>query len=128
MVSDQESAKEKYILLELQEKKLKLSQEISAIINPVQEKLIEDKKSSKGPIKKYPLDPVLQWNFESGLKDQILGLKANLKNGATVENGRLILRNGGYAVTDNLPIKINEKTPTNRKIKHRVKVLFLIFS
>ena len=109
-VSDQESAKQKNILLGLQEKKLKLSQEISAIINPVREKLIEDKKSSKGSIKEYSLDPVLQWNFESGLKDQILGLKANLKNGATVENGRLIIRKGGYAVTDNLPIEINEKT------------------
>ena len=109
-VSDQESAKQKNILLGLQEKKLKLSQEISEIINPVREKLLEDKKSSKGSIKKYSLDPVLQWNFESGLKDQILGLKANLKNGATVENGRLIIRKGGYAVTDNLPIEINEKT------------------
>jgi hypothetical protein len=109
-VSDQESTKQKNILLGLQEKKLKLSQEISAIINPVREKLIEDKKSSKGSIKKYSLDPILQWNFESGLKDQILGLKANLKNGATVEKGRLIIRKGGYAVTDNLPIEINEKT------------------
>ena len=72
--------------------------------------MIEDKKSSKGSIKKYSLDPILQWNFESGLKDQILGLKANLKNGATVEKGRLIIRKGGYAVTDNLPIEINEKT------------------
>ena len=109
-VSDQESAKEKNILLRLQEKKLKLSQEIAKLIDPVREKLIEDKKSSKDPIKKYPLDPVLQWNFESGLKDQILHLKANLKNGAAVENGRLILRKGGYAVTDNLPIEISEKT------------------
>jgi hypothetical protein len=109
-VSDQESAKQKNILLGLQEKKLKLSQEISAIINPVREKLIEGKKSSKGSMKKYSLDPVLQWNFESGLKDQILGLKANLKNGATVENGRLIIRKGGYAVTGKLPIEISEKT------------------
>ena len=101
-VSDQESAKQKNILLGLQEKKLKLSQEISEIINPVREKLLEDKKSSKGSMKKYSLDPVLQWNFESGLKDQILGLKANLKNGATVENGRLIIRKGGYAVTGKL--------------------------
>jgi hypothetical protein len=109
-VSNQESEKQKNILLELQDKKLKLSQEISAIINPVREKLIEDKKFSKGSIKEYSIDPVLRWNFESGLKDQILGLKANLKNGATVENGRLILRKGGYAVTDNLPIETNEKT------------------
>ena len=109
-VSDQENAKQKNILLGLQEKKLKLSQQISAIINPVREKLIEGKKSSKGSIKEYSLDPVLQWNFGSGLKDQILGLKANLKNGATVEKGRLIIRKGGYAVTDNLPIEINEKT------------------
>ncbi|MBT3666641.1 MAG: DUF1553 domain-containing protein [Opitutae bacterium] len=109
-VSYQESDKEKNILLGLQKQKLKLSQEISEIIDPVREKLIEDKKSSKGSMKKYSPDPILQWNFESGLKDQILGLKANLKNGATVENGRLILRNGGYAVTDNLPIEITEKT------------------
>ena len=113
-VSDHDSAKEKKILLGLQKKKLRLSQEISAIINPVREKLIEDKKSSKGSIKEYSLDPVLHWNFESGLKDQILGLKANLKNGATVENGRLILRKGGYAVTGKLPIEISEKTLSTR--------------
>jgi hypothetical protein len=59
---------------------------------------------------KDSLDPVLQWNFESGLKDQILGLKANLKNGATLENGRLILRKGGHAVTDTLPVAVAEKT------------------
>ena len=59
-VSDQESAKQKKILLGLQEKKLKLSQEISELIEPVREKLIEDKKSSKGAIKEYSLDPVLQ--------------------------------------------------------------------
>ncbi|MDG1325393.1 MAG: DUF1553 domain-containing protein, partial [Opitutales bacterium] len=109
-VLDKESAKEKNILLELQEKKLKLSQEISEIIDPVREKLIKDKKSFKDSMKKYSPGPVLQWNFESGLKDQILGLKANLKNGAAVENGRLILRKGGYAVTNTLPIEISEKT------------------
>ncbi len=109
-VSDQESEKEKNTLLGLQEKKLKLSQKISEVVDPVRERLIGDKKSSKGSIKKYSLDPVLKWNFESGLKDQILGLKANLKNGAEVEKGRLILRDGGYAVTDNLPIEITEKT------------------
>jgi len=109
-VSDQESTKVKNILLGFKEKKLKLSQEISELIDPVREKLLEDKKSSKNPIKKHSLDPILQWNFERGLKDQILGLKANLKNGATVENGRLIIRKGGYAVTDNLPIEITEKT------------------
>jgi hypothetical protein len=94
----------------LNEQKLNLSKEISGIIDPVREKLIESKKSSKGPTKKDSLDPVLQWNFESGLKDQILGLKANLKNGATLENGRLILRKGGHAVTDTLPVAVAEKT------------------
>ena len=110
MLSDQESGKEKNILLGLREKKLKLGQEISELIDPVFEKLIQNKKSSDGPRKKYSIDPVLQWNFASGLKDQIIGLQANLKNGAKVENGRLILRKGGYAVTDNLPIEITEKT------------------
>ena len=109
-VSEQESAKQKNIILKLNEKKLNLSKEISGIIDPVREKLIESKKSSTGPKKKHSLDPVLQWNFESGLKDQILGLKANLKNGAAVENGRLILRKGGHAVTDTLPIAVAEKT------------------
>ena len=110
MLSDQESGKEKNILLGLREKKLKLGQEISELIDPVFEKLIQNKKSSDDPRKKYSIDPVLQWNFASGLKDQIIGLQANLKNGAKVENGRLILRKGGYAVTDNLPIEITEKT------------------
>ena len=110
MISDQESAKEKDVLLGLREKKLKLSQKISEIINPVREKLIEIKKSSDSQKKKYSLDPVLQWNFKNGLKDQVQGLKTNLKNGATVESGRLILRKGGYAVTDTLPIAVAEKT------------------
>jgi len=110
LVSDQESEKEKKMLLGLRQKKLKLSQEISGIIDPVKEKLVEDKESTKAPEGKSSMDPVLQWNFGSGLKDQILGLKANLKNGATVENGRLIIRKGGYAVTGKLPIEISEKT------------------
>ena len=109
-VSDQESAKEKYMLLELRKKKLNLNQDISLIVENARDKLFEDKKSSKEPKKKYTLDPILKWNFESGLTDQILGLKAYLKNGATLENGRLILRKGGYAVTDTLPIEITEKT------------------
>jgi hypothetical protein len=37
-------------------------------------------------------------------------LKTYLKNGAAIENGRLILRKGGYAVTDTLPIEITERT------------------
>ena len=45
MLSDQESGKEKNMLLGLQEKKLKLGQEISALIDPVSEKLIKNKKS-----------------------------------------------------------------------------------
>ena len=110
MISDQESEKDKEVLLELREKKLQLDQEISNIIGPVREKLIEAKKSSDNPKKIHSLEPVLQWNFENGLNDQILGLKANLKNGATVEDGRLILRKGGHAVTDTLPIAVAEKT------------------
>jgi hypothetical protein len=110
MLSDKESDKEKNILFGLQQKKLKLSQDISGIIDPVRVKLIEKKKSTKASRKNDSLDPILEWNFESGLNDQILGLKTNLKNGAAIENGRLILRNGGYAVTDNLPIGIAEKT------------------
>jgi hypothetical protein len=110
MLSDKESDKEKNILFGLQQKKLKLSQDISGIIDPVRVKLIEKKKSTKASKKNDSLDPILEWNFESGLNDQILGLKTNLKNGAAIENGRLILRNGGYAVTDNLPIGIAEKT------------------
>ena len=109
-ISDQESAEEKYMLLELRKKKLNLSQDISLIVENARDKLFKDKKSSKDPKKKYTLDPILKWNFESSLTDQILGLKANLKNGATLENGRLILRKGGYAVTDTLPIEITEKT------------------
>lgn len=110
MLSDKESEREKYILFGLQQKKLKLSQDISGIIDLVRVKLIEKKKSTKASPKKDSLDPILEWNFESGLNDQILGLKTNLKNGAAIENGRLILRNGGYAVTDNLPIEVAEKT------------------
>jgi hypothetical protein len=109
-VSDQESAEEKYILLESRKKKLNLNQDISLIVENARDKLFKDKKSSKDPKKKYTLGPILKWNFESGLTDQILGLKAYLKNGAAVENGRLILRKGGYAVTDTLPIEITEKT------------------
>lgn len=110
MISSQESINEKEVLVELREKKLKLDLEISNIIGPVREKLIEAKKSSDNPKKIYSLEPVLQWNFENGLKDQKLGLKANLKNGATVKDGRLILRKGGHAVTDTLPIAVAEKT------------------
>jgi hypothetical protein len=110
MLSDKESDKEKNILFGLQQKKLKLSQDISGIIDPIRLKLIEKKKTTKASKKKDSRDPILEWNFESGLNDQILGLKTNLRNGAAIENGRLILRNGGYAVTDNLPIGIAEKT------------------
>ena len=110
MLSDHESRKKKNILLGLREKELNLSQEISALTDSIRKKLIKEKKSSGGPKNKHSIKPFLQWDFENGLKDQILGLNTYLKNGAKVENGKLILRKGGYAITDTLPIEIAEKT------------------
>ena len=92
------------------EKELNLSQEISALTDSIRKKLIKEKKSSGGPKNKHSIKPFLQWDFENGLKDQILGLNTYLKNGAKVENGKLIFRKGGYAITDTLPIEIAENT------------------
>ena len=51
-VSDQESAKQKNILLELKEKKLNLSQDISESLTLFGTNYSKDKKSSKGSEKK----------------------------------------------------------------------------
>lgn len=54
--------------------------------------------------------PVAQWDFTKGLNDLIGSADIELKNGAKSNQGGLILRNGGYAVTAPLGMNLAEKT------------------
>jgi hypothetical protein len=82
---------------------------LAEIVNPVKKRILEQR--DKGGIEKPKAPkPSLHWNFENGWKDSIHDLVVHPKAGAKIENGALVVRGGGHAVTDMTPISFREKT------------------
>jgi hypothetical protein len=85
------------------------SLKLKEILEPARNAILKSRKSSPTDKPVGP-KPSLHWDFGNGWKDSILGITGHPKGGAKIENGVLIVRGGGYVVTDVIPLKISEKT------------------
>ena len=85
------------------------SKALASILDPIRDKILDSRKK-KGVEAPVGPKPNLHWNFADGWKDAIQGIAAHPKNGAKIENGELVVRGGGYVVTDKMPISFREKT------------------
>lgn len=108
--TDQEAAKLKVRITQTTDKLKVLDKQIDDILNPIRKQLLALHKTRGKNQELHSNQPLLLWDFELGLVDSVNGIKCNLKNGAFVEKGRLILRQGGYAVTEKIPFKLPSKT------------------
>ena len=82
--------------------------QIEDMIHPFREKILAFR-GTKENAQSQP-KPVLHWDFEKGLSDSANGIMCFLKKGAYLEKGKLILQDGGYAVTEKLPFEISSKS------------------
>ncbi len=89
------------------------TQQRNAIITPVRQRLLELAKEGKQPNVELPA-PLHAWDFQEGeevLTDGVNGLKLELKNGARIEDGALLLQGGNaYAQSGPLSKNVDEKT------------------
>ena len=85
------------------------SLKMKAIVEPARAAILKSRNSSTSD-KPIGPKPSLHWDFGNGWKDSILGITGHPKGGARIENGVLIVRGGGYVVTNPIPFMINEKT------------------
>jgi hypothetical protein len=87
-----------------------INDHISEITEPVNQQILKERKLAKNNTNRSSTKPSLHWDFSQGLGDTILGIKCQLKAGAKIENGTLIVSNGGYGVTERIPFGVSEKT------------------
>ena len=85
------------------------SLKLKEILEPARNVILKSRKFSPTDVPVGP-KPSLHWDFGNGWKDSILGIAGHPKSGAKIENGVLVVRKGGYVVTDPIPLMINEKT------------------
>ena len=82
---------------------------LATIVEPVKKRILAGRKKKGAKPPEAP-KPSLRWNFADGWKDAIHGITAHPKSGARIENGVLVVSGGGHAVTDMMPISLQEKT------------------
>ena len=80
--------------------------QLEAMLEPVRKRLSGDKKSSGIQLP----DPVGHWDFKQGLDDQVGEMNGELRDGAKIENGKLILRGRAYLATKPGKYQLREKT------------------
>ena len=82
---------------------------ISKITEPVLKQVLKERKFVSNNTASSSPQPSLHWDFSQGLEDSILGIKCQLKAGAKLENGVLQVKNGGYGVTEKIPLAFQRK-------------------
>ena len=97
-------------LVSYRQKLDEIKKHISEITEPVNQQILKERNLAKNNANRSSPKPSLHWDFSQGLEDTILGIKCQLKAGAKMENGLLIVSNGGYGVTERIPFGVSEKT------------------
>ena len=97
-------------LTELQQKIDEQRSAIDQLIEPMRSRLFADSKTKTVSMEKIPPKPIGRWLFGDSLQDAMGSADAEVKGGAHVEDGALILNKLGYAVTSPLKQTLKEKT------------------
>ena len=105
-----EAAMIKASLSELTLKLRELNDQVTKVTEPTRQKIINLRNVNSALQESQIAKPSLHWDFKNGLVDSIAGVKCFLKKGAKLENGELIVKQSGYAVTEKLPFEVSEKT------------------
>ena len=93
--------KEELVRRNLRDDLKKTRSNIDALLEGARRR-IESKQGDSNVIRIAP-EPMLSWNFEQNMHDQILSLSGKPVGNATIADGCLVLKNGGYFNT--LPIQ-----------------------
>jgi hypothetical protein len=80
------------------------------IKGPVRKRLMEEAEKTSVSDVSVSLQPLAHWEFDDDLKDSIGEANGISHGGAKVADGALIVRNGGYVVTEPLQKTIRAKT------------------
>ena len=84
--------------------------QIEAIKSPIRQRLLEQVGEDKTARSGFLPTPVANWEFDQNADDAIGGIKGELRGGAEVADGALVVRRGGHVVTEALPVDLKTKT------------------
>lgn len=95
------------ITVRLEARQTELKRLITEIEQPVKDRIIAERAVTKST-QEAPV-PISRWEFDDP-RDSIGGLDVELRSNAVLQDGRLILKDGGYASSKNLNKTLKEKT------------------
>ena len=104
-----QSTEESQKLLRQEKELTALEHQITSILNPAREKLLNSKPSALRPSPSTPV-PLAEWTFDKDLSDTQNNLPLTLTGNARIENGALILDGQSMAQSDSLPKNLQAKT------------------
>lgn len=93
----------------LQNTVTEISAKQDAILAPVRQRLMA-KAMQDQPNAKADLKPMARWEFNTDLTDTMQNLNGNANGNASVEDGHLVIKPGGYVTTPPLTNALTEKT------------------
>ncbi len=94
---------------ELQDKITEISAKQDAILAPVRQRLMA-KAMQDQPNAKADLKPVANWEFNTDLTDTMQNLNGTANGNASVQDGHLVIKPGGYVTTPPLKNALTAKT------------------
>ncbi len=84
--------------------------QVESVLGPVRRRLETELRDDVQAARESAPKPVGSWAFDGDGDDAIAESEAELRGGASFDDGGLIVRNGGYAVTKPLDRPLREKT------------------
>ena len=91
----------------LEARQIELKRSIAELEQPVKDRILAERAVAK--ITEEAPVPISRWEFDD-LRDAIGGLDIELRSNSVLQDGRLILKDGGYASSKNLNRTLKEKT------------------
>ena len=85
-----------------------LEHQLTAIESPHREQILAQRRSRRSAMP--PPMPYAAWEFDRDASDSVGGLHGELRAGARLEDGKLIVDGNGFVVTSPLPKDLHEKT------------------
>ncbi|QDV22998.1 DUF1553 domain-containing protein [Aureliella helgolandensis] len=96
---------------ELTLKREQRERELANILQPVRQRLEAELKTARVAEPPLPVPlPIASWQFEQDATDAIGGMDCKLQADAALQDGRLRVQGGGYAVTSTLSQDVSVKT------------------